>query len=176
MAASLSVAVLLLAVIGFQVRFVLRRRAQQNTTWNALVARIEPLNFADLETIAKAYLEPHANQLELQPQAMWRLLGGADGLPRLRRNAEVMLDLAVFVQRWNFEDATVVAEIMRRDAARLQKAINQIEMAMLLRRHSLHIPFYIHEASAAYYLMRQRLLALYETSHAGLLPQLALAL
>jgi hypothetical protein len=172
----LTVALLLLVTAGLQLRFMLRRRAQQNTTWGTLLERLEPLNFADLETIAKAYLEPHGNQLELQPQAMWRLLGGADGLPRLRRNAEVMLELAVFVQRWNFEDATVVAEIMRRDAARLQKAISQIEMAMLLRRNSLHIPFYIHEASAAYYLMRQRLLALYETSHAGLLPQLAQAL
>jgi hypothetical protein len=170
------VAVLLLTVIGIQLRFFLRRRAQQNTTWNMLLARIEPLNFADLEQIAKAYLEPRGNQLELQPQAMWRLLGGADGLPRLRRNAQVMLDLAIFVQRWNFEDATVVAEIMRRDAARLQKAITQIEMAMLLRRQSMRIPFYIHEASAAYYLMRQRLLALYETSHAGLLPRLVQAL
>lgn len=176
MTALLSIASLLLILIAVQVRFMLRRRAQQNTTWNALLTRIEPLNFADLEIIAKAYLEPHGNQLELQPQAMWRLLGGTDGLPRLRRNAQVMLDLAIFVQRWNFEDATVVAEIMRRDAARLQKAISQIEMAMLLRRSSLRIPFYIHEASAAYYLMRQRLLALYETSHAGLLPQLVQAL
>ena len=173
MAALVGIGLLLLGIGAIQLRFFLRRRAQQRTTWAALLARIEPLNFADLETIAKAYLEPRGNQLELQPQAMWHLLGGSDGLPRLRRNAEVMLDLAVFVQRWNFEDATVVAEIMRRDAARLQRAITQIEMAMLLRRHSLHIPFYIHEASAAYYLMRQRLLALYETSHAGLLPRLA---
>lgn len=170
------IGILLLIVAGVQLRFVFRRSAQQKTTWNGLLARLEPLNFADLERIAKAYLEPRGNQLELQPQAMWRLLGGADGLPRLRRNAEVMIDLAVFVQRWNFEDATVVAEIMRRDAARLQKAITQIEMAMLLRRGNLRIPFYIHEASAAYYLMRQRLLALYETSHAGLLPRLAQAL
>lgn len=171
-----AVALLLLAIVAVQVRFFLKRRAQQKTTWNALVARLEPLNFADLERIAKAYLEPRGNQLELQPHAMWRLLGGSDGLPRLRRNAEVMLDLAIFVQRWNFEDATIVAEIMRRDAARLQKAVHQIEMAMLLRRQSLRIPFYIHEASAAYYLMRQRLLALYETSHAGLLPRLSQAL
>jgi hypothetical protein len=170
------VGILLLVVASVQLRFVFRRRAQQKLTWNALVARLEPLNFTDLERIAKAYLEPRGNQLELQPQAMWRLLGGADGLPRLRRNAEVMLDLAVFVQRWNFDDAIVVAEIMRRDAARLQKAITQIEMAMLLRRGSMRIPFYIHEASAAYYLMRQRLLALYETSHAGLLPRLSQAL
>jgi hypothetical protein len=171
-----TIGLLLLGIVGIQLRFFLRRRAQQRTTWNMLLARIEPLNFSDLEKIAKAYLDPRGNQLELQPQAMWRLLGGTDGLPRLRRNAQVMLDLAVFVQRWNFEDATVVAEIMRRDAARLQKAITQIEMAMLLRRQSLRIPFYIHEASAAYYLMRQRLLALYETSHVGLLPRLTQAL
>ena len=176
MIALLPIGLLLLAIVAIQLRFLLRRRKQQNTTWNTLLARLEPLNFADLETIAKAYLEPRGNQLELQPQAMWHLLGGADGLPRLRRNAEVMLDLAIFVQRWNFEDATIVAEIMRRDAARLQKAINQIEMAMLLRRQNLRIPLYIHEASAAYYLMRQRLLVLYETSHAGLLPRLAEAL
>lgn len=172
----IAVALLFLIVAGLQVRFFLKRRTQQTTSWNNLLARLEPLNFSDLERIAKAYLEPRGNQLELQPQAMWRLLGGADGLPRLRRNAQVMLDLAVFVQRWNFDDATIVAEMMRRDAARLQKAINQIEMAMLLRRQSLRIPFYIHEASAAYYLMRQRLLALYETSHAGLLPRLTAAL
>lgn len=172
----IAVALLFLIIAGLQVRFFVKRRSQQKTSWNNLLGRLEPLNFSDLEQIAKAYLEPRGNQLELQPPAMWRLLGGADGLPRLRRNAEVMLDLAMFVQRWNFEDATIVAEMMRRDAARLQKAINQIEMAMLLRRQSLRIPFYIHEASAAYYLMRQRLLALYEVNHAGLLPRLTSAL
>lgn len=176
MFALITIAVFLLGIAGLQLRFFLRRRRQQTTTWSALVSRLEPLQFADLEKIAKAYLEPRANQLEMTPQAMWRLLGGSDGLPRLRRNAEVMLELAIFVQRWNFEDATIVAEMMRRDAARMQKAITQIEVALLLRRQSFRIPFYIHEASAAYYLMRQRLLALYESSHAGLLPRLSQAL
>jgi hypothetical protein len=40
---------LLLVIIGIQLRFFLRRRSQQSTTWNTLLARIEPLNFADLE-------------------------------------------------------------------------------------------------------------------------------
>jgi hypothetical protein len=34
------------------------------------------------------------------------------------------------------------------------------------------IPFYLHEAASSYYLMRQRLLALYQTNHAGLYPRL----
>jgi hypothetical protein len=38
------------------------------------------------------------------------------------------------------------------------------------------MPFNVHEAASAYYLMRQRLLALYETSHAGLYPALAAVL
>ncbi|MEA2544084.1 MAG: hypothetical protein QOH35_5450, partial [Acidobacteriaceae bacterium] len=42
-----TVAFLLLGIIGIQLRFFLRRRAQQRTTWNMLLARIEPLNFSD---------------------------------------------------------------------------------------------------------------------------------
>ena len=37
-------------------------------------------------------------------------------------------------------------------------------------------PFHLQEATSAYYLMRERLLALYETSHAGRYERLAAAL
>jgi hypothetical protein len=42
-----------------------------------------------------------------------------------------------------------------------------------MRRSASLIPFHLHEAASSYYLMRQRLLALYQTSHAGLYPRLA---
>ena len=41
--------------------------------------------------------------------------------------------------------------------------------------HWVSVPFHLQEAASAYYLMRERLLALYETSHIALLPQLAQA-
>ena len=155
---------LLLVIAGVQLRFFLRA-ARSRTLPGTLFRSLEPLNFADLEKIAKAYLEPRGNQLEPQPQAMWRLLGDpmtASTAP----NAQVMLDLAVFVQRWSLKmppwsprSCAATPPGWRRQSRRLKWGC--------CCRQSLRIPFYIHEASAAYYLMRQRLLALYETSHEG---------
>jgi hypothetical protein len=45
-----------------------------------------------------------------------------------------------------------------------------------MRRTQLRTPFYIHQAATSYYLMTKRVLALYETSHSGLLPKLAAAM
>jgi hypothetical protein len=62
----------------------------------------------------------------------------------------------------------------------LRKAVRVIELGMIsdivFRRHLRTTPFHLHEAASAYFLMRQRLLALYETSHMGLHPRLAAAL
>ncbi|HTV81584.1 MAG TPA: hypothetical protein VME18_02950 [Acidobacteriaceae bacterium] len=87
-----------------------------------------------------------------------------------------MLLLAAHAQRWNFDEGVIVTERIRRDALRLRQAVRRVEIALMfhsvLRRSATLIPFYLHEAASAYYLMRQRLLALYQTSHAGLYPRL----
>jgi hypothetical protein len=108
------------------------------------------------------------------------MLGGREGLRRMRDNARLMLLLAAHAQRWNFDEGVIVTERMRRDALRLRQAVRRIELTLtfhaVLRHHATLIPFHLHEAASAYYLMRQRLLALYQTSHAGLYPVLAEAL
>ena len=69
---------------------------------------------------------------------------------------------------------------MRRDGVRLRQAIFRIRFGMMsqmvLGRHLVSVPFQLQEAASAYYLMRQRLLALYESSHVGLYPVLAQSL
>ena len=59
----------------------------------------------------------------------------------------------------------------------LRRAVWHIELALtfhtILRSSATVIPFHLHEAASSYYLMRQRLLALYQTSHSGLYPRLA---
>lgn len=108
---------------------------------------------------------------------MWLMLGGKAGLRRMRENAEIMLQLAAHAQQWNFDEGVIVTERMRRDALRLKRAVRRVELAItfhsLMRRSTTLIPFHLHEAASSYYLMRQRLLALYQTSHAGLYPRLA---
>jgi hypothetical protein len=108
---------------------------------------------------------------------MWLMLGGREGLRRMRENAKLMVLLAAHAQQWNFDEGVIVTERMRRDAVRLRSSIRRIEFALtfniVMRRSATLIPFHLHEAASAYYLMRQRLLALYQTSHSGLYPRLA---
>lgn len=156
-------------------------RARQD--WKDIVAKLQPVNLKGMGMVARDYLEPSRGQLKLDPGEIWSLVGGWDGLKTMRANAELMLELAAYTQRWNFEEGIIVAERMRRDALKLRRAARHVEMQMRLspmrllpKRYRFNLPFEAHEAASAYYLMRQRLLALYESSHAGLYPQLAASL
>jgi hypothetical protein len=95
----------------------------------------------------------------------------------MSQNAEIMLTLAAYAQQWNFEEAVIVTERMRQDAALLRRAVRSVGLGMipirLLRRFQFTVPLHAQEASSAYYLMRQRLLSLYETSHECRYPMLA---
>jgi hypothetical protein len=148
----------------------------RSATWEDLVSRMEPMHARGIELVALDNLQPKANQLQLEPEHLWGLVGGMEGVRRMRKNADLMIALAAYVQRWNFEEGVIVAERMRHDAVQLKRAIFRIRLEMMVRRTQLRTPFYIHQAAASYYLMTRRLLALYETSHAGLLPRLAEAM
>ncbi len=146
-------------------------------SWQDIVSQLKRIEFERVTSVARDYLDPKEGQISLEPTDMWLMLGGREGLRRMRENAKLMLLLAAHAQQWNFDEGVIVTERMRRDAVRLRSAIRRIELALtfhLVLRHSATlIPFYLHEAASSYYLMRQRLLALYQTSHAGLYPQLA---
>jgi len=158
------------------------KRAHQlsNTSWEELVAMIEPVASESITFVALDHLAPSKHQLEIEPPAMWELIGGLEGLQRMKKNASVLFALAVFAERWNFQEGVIVAERMRRDGLALRRAVRSIEWGLMrqlfFKTHLMRLPFHLHEAAASYYLMKQRLLALYETSHAGLYPQLAASL
>lgn len=146
-------------------------------SWQDLVSQLKRIEFERVSSVARDYLDPREGQISLEPTDMWLMLGGREGLRRMRENAQLMLLIAAHAQRWNFDEGVIVTERMRRDALQLRRAVRRIEFALafhkLLRRSSTFIPFHLHEAASSYYLMRQRLLALYQTSHAGLYPRLA---
>jgi hypothetical protein len=146
-------------------------------TWKGLVSKLHRLDFDGVTIVARDFLEPHRGQIALEPDRMWELVGGYEGLRKMRENAEVMLALAAYTEKWNFEEGVIVSERIRRDALALRRAVRSVELRrmsrLLPRRFRLLVPFDVHEAASSYYLMRQRLLALYQTSHAGLYPALA---
>jgi len=155
-----------------------RKRSQRE--WHDLVARLQPVDFAGVSTVALDYLTPRRGQIDIEPDKIWESLGGYEGLKKMRENAEIMLDLAAYAQRWNFDEAVIVTERMRHDAASLRRAIRRVEWGLMplriMRHFRLTLPLHAQEASSAYYLMRQRLLSLYETSHECRLPALAASL
>ncbi len=175
-------ALFLLAIAGFAVFALFARRSSirlDNSSWNSLLAKIERVDFEGLHCVARDFLEPQPGQTAMEPEVIWHMLGGELGLRRMRVNADLLLHMAAFAAQWNDEEGVIVAERMRRDALRLRTALRQVRLGMLSQvvtgKHWVSVPFQLQEAASAYYLMRQRLLALYETSHEGLLPQLALA-
>jgi hypothetical protein len=148
--------------------------------WEDVLSHMQVVNTAGLTAVAMDYLNPPQHQTSLQPRELWKLVGAYDGLSRMRANADLMLALAAHAANWNFEEATIVAERMRRDALRLRRAVLKIEVGFLpiavFRHFYVRTPFHIQEAAAAYYLMRQRLLALYAATHSARYPVLAAVL
>lgn len=145
-------------------------------SWEDLLAKVEPVPMDGIATVALDYLQPGRDQLRIETSELWVMIGGDEGLRRMHANAKILIALAGYAQRWNPVEGSVVAERMRRDGVTLRRAALQLSLGFFDGRGNVRGPFNVQEAASAYYLMRQRLLALYETSHAGRLPHLAAAL
>jgi hypothetical protein len=173
-------AALLCVFAGVVIAERLSSRKQAGKDWRELVAGLQRVDFEGVSEVALDYLTPRRGQIDLEPDRIWKLMGGYEGLRMMRENAEIMLALAAWAQQWNFEEATIVTERMRHDAALLRRSVRSVELgmipSMLFRRFRFTLPLHAQEASSAYYLMRQRLLSLYETSHECRYPVLAAVL
>ena len=168
--------VLLLSGSGYLAYFASRRHNLLGRDWEDVLAEIRPVHLEAIRLIAEIYLHPNKDQLRIEPEEMWQLVGGLKGIRRLRANAQVMLNLAVFAQRWNREQSPIIAEMIRRDAVRLNRAAFRIQLILLFHLGFMRAPFHLLEAASAYYLIRGRLLSLYRASHIGLMPHLEAAL
>lgn len=162
---------------GLAVALLIASKRQREQNWSELVGELHPLDFDVLSKVALDYLNPQPGQRAVEIGKIWEQVGGLEGLDKMCANAKVMLALAAYAQRWNFEEGVIVTERMRRDALQLRSAVRRVQLGLLpyrvFRSFGLQLPFHLHEAVSAYYLMHQRLLALYQTSHAGLYPALA---
>lgn len=172
--ATLVTLVLLTCLLGFALlRSYIAANRLARCTWEELVGKLRPVAADGVMMVALDHLAPSKDQLGLQPETMWTLLGGLEGLARMRENGRVLVALASYVERWNFDEGVIIAERMRRDGLQLRSSVNRVMLETFLGLKQVRIPFYLHEAASSYYLMRQRLLVLYETNHAGLYPRLA---
>lgn len=160
----------------------MRVRKLRSATWESLIAALEPIPCRGLELVARDFLEPHSGrfwqmsgQTRIEPCEIYELLGQSEGLSRMRHNAEIMVRLAAYVQVWDFTESVIVAHRIRHDAILLKRALFRLRLACIFGARAFDIPFYTQQAASQYYLMRERLLTLYETSQFVLYPRLQAA-
>jgi hypothetical protein len=167
---------LVISIFGFAfLRTRLKASRLSRLSWDDLVGRLKPVPFSGISTIAVDYLQPSKGQIDIETNELWAMIGGLEGLQSMYANAEILIALAGYAQRWNLDESVIVAERMRRDGIKLRRATSKLSMSFLVG-FGVHGPFHVQEAASAYYLMRRRLLALYETSHVGRYSRLAAAL
>jgi hypothetical protein len=155
--------------------------ARLEASWDDLVTKLVPLSKIGIEEVACSFLAPSGRELDprgedrLESRDIWDFVGGIDGLKAMRQNAAVLIDLACYVRRWNPE-AFVVAEQLRLDASEIRSALAKVRFARWRGQLGSKFPIHATRAAAAYYLMTQRLCALYEISQSGLLFRLKAAI
>ena len=170
-------AVVFSALSAVVIRSVANQRKRSSVTWEELLSRLTPLGRVGIKEVASDFLVPDSrhvdprNDLALQPEDIWDLTGGVEGIEVMERNAQVLIDLAFYVQRWNSE-AVTVAEQLRLDAREISQQLRLLKKLLKKGRSEPRVPVYLQRAAASYYLMTRRLLALCEASHSGLLPSL----
>jgi hypothetical protein len=155
---------------------------RDSVNWPDLLAKLSPVGRVGIEEVAAVFLLPSREQLDsrhimsrLESRDIWDFIGGIEGLKTMRRNADVLIELACYVQRWNPE-ASIVAEQLRLDANQIKTSLSKILSSERRGTLSTWFPIYATRATAAYYLMTQRVCVLYEISHEGLLAQLKAAI
>lgn len=171
---------LLLGLVVLSAAALLRSQSNaaqlSRSSWEDLVAKLQPVPTTGITAVAREYLNPAKGQIDTEPEELWERIGGIEGLEHMRANADVLLALAAYAERWNHVESRIVTERMRRDGIALRRAVRGITLSVYFGVGRTRASFHVHEAASAYYLMRQRLLALYETSHAARMPALSAAI
>jgi len=169
-------AVLLLAALSATLlRYALRARRSAGATWEDLIHRLTWIDRDAIATIALDAVDeqgnprPQEESFALEPDAIWKLLGGLEGLEVVEHNCQVLVDLATYVQRY-YPEALVVAEQLRLNAREIEWHVGRLKGAAQTGNLQTSFADYAQRAVVTYYRMTRLVLELCD--HAGV-PSLA---
>ncbi len=160
-----SSAVVFVALLLIAIQYVRKHRASRETTWEALMKRIVPIDEKAIERVAldavDASGEPKTEEhsRELGRKDIWKLLGGMDGINKIDNNARVIVEMAAYLERWHPE-AAETAEALRLEARRLEWHVGRLRAAEINKCLDYHFHSYGQHAALSYYTMLKRVLAL----------------
>lgn len=176
----LVVAMVVVALVSTAAYYLLRAHRASKSTWASLLGRLAPVNNQNIAIVALDLIDEEGRPRiggipELEPDTIWNLLGGLEGLETLGANCDVLIDLAAYVQLW-YPEALVVAEQLRLNAREIKWHIERLQGASQTGNLRSSFPDYAQRAAATYYLMTRHLLDLYASANIPGLNELQAAL
>jgi len=149
-------------LLGVATYFILRARRLSRQAWSALLARLQKIDREKVAVVALDLLEEgEATHQQLDPEMIFEMIGGMNGLSALEQNCDVLIDLAAYVQKW-YPDSLFLAEDLRLNAREIKWHIGRLRGASQTGHLREQFPMYAQRAVATYYLMTRSLLVLYE--------------
>ena len=171
----------LVLLIAIAVYYYRRARNSAQKDWDSLLSRLTTVDRSSIAEVALDIIDESGQQRKdedcaiLEPPEIWKLLGGIEGLEALEANTAVLIDLAFYFQQ-RYPEALVVAEQLRLSAREIEWQVKRLKGAAQTGKLEHAFPMYAQRAAAAYYLMTQRLLDLYEQGDPPMLAALQKAL
>jgi len=117
----------------------------------------------------------HQSQEDFDISQISTMIGGLEGLETLKRNSEVLIDLAAHLQRW-YPEALTTAEELRMEARQLEWHIGRLRGAAKTGKLDISFPEYGQHAVAIYYRMTRELLTLSERANPAVFAALQRAI
>ena len=148
-------------LIGIAVYYILRARKTSRAAWPALLARLKQLDRNNVAAVALDLLEEPDAEHQLQPDLIFQMVHGMEGMDALEQNCDVLIDLATYVQKY-YPEALELAEELRLNAREIKWHIGRLRGASATGHLQEQFPIYAQRAVATYYLMTRSLLVLYE--------------
>jgi hypothetical protein len=163
--------VVVLAALGTAVAYYYlrnrRRRSLPYGDWESLLSRLSTVNRDKIALISQSLLRESGpgdideDDSGLNATQIWSLIGGLKGLEAMESNCAVLVDLAFYVQQW-YPEASIVAEHLRLNAREVAWHVGRLKGAAETGKLEIFFSDYAQPAITTYYLMTQRVLALYE--------------
>jgi hypothetical protein len=154
-------AVFVSMLIGVVVHYILRARRASKGAWGVLLGRLKQIDREKLAAVALDLLDEGELQQQLNPDLIFEMIGGMNGMDALEENCDVLIDLATYVQRW-YPEALQLSEELRLNAREIKWHIGRLRGASYAGHLHEQFPIYAQRAVATYYLMTRSLLLLYE--------------
>lgn len=170
------VAIFLAALAAVLIHYARRSRRSFEAKWEDLLGQLARIDREKIEIIALDAIPGSGHgSYALEPEDIWNLLGGMEGLELLERNCKVLVELAMYVQRW-YPEALVAAEQLRLNTREIEWHIGRLKGAAGTGNLQTAFATYAQRAVATYYLMTRHVLELYEQAHFPELNQLKQAI